>query len=99
MLRKMVMRLKEWLKGHDDAPLWLCFCRLIFAVSVLSFVILFFGPAILGGDLLGFWMYQDWSSTHVGFLYVALIVITFALALISGIPTFVYERKRMRELN
>ena len=93
---KMVKRLGEWFKGRDGAPLWLCFCRLVFAVSALSFVVSFFGPAILGGDLIGFWTYQDWSLTHAGFLYIVVIVVTFALAVISGIPTFAYERKRMK---
>jgi hypothetical protein len=95
-LPKVVKRLGEWFKGYDDAPLWLCFCRLIFAVSVLSFIVLLFGPAIFGGDLIGFWMYQDWSLTHAGFLYIVVIVVTFTLAVISGIPTILYEKKKMK---
>jgi predicted small integral membrane protein len=95
-LSKTVKRLKEWFKGYDDAPLWLCFCRLIFAVSTLAFIVSFFGPAILGGDLIGFWMYQKWSLTHAGFLYIIVIVVTFTLAVISGIPSFLYEKKKMK---
>lgn len=94
MLPRIVKRLAEWFKGYDDAPLWLCFCRLIFAVSALSFIVLFFGPAIFAGDVIGFWMYQEWSLTHAGFLYIVLIVITFILTVISGIPTFLYEKKK-----
>jgi type VI protein secretion system component VasK len=94
----MVKRLAEWFRGYDDAPLWLCFCRLVFAVSVLSSIVSFFGPAILGGDLIVFWMYQDWSLAHAGFLYVVAIVVTFTLAVISGIPTILFERKKMRRM-
>jgi phosphotransferase system glucose/maltose/N-acetylglucosamine-specific IIC component len=93
-LSKAVKRLGEWFRGYDDAPLWLCFCRLIFALSALSFIVSFFGPLILGGDLIGFLMYQ-WSVTHAG-LYIIVIVVTFTLALISGIPTFLYEKKKMK---
>lgn len=94
---RIVKQLAEWFKGYDDALQWLCFCRFIFAVSVLSFIVLFFGPAILGGDLIGFWMYQDWTSTHAGFLYIVVIVVTFILAMISGIPTLLYEKKKMKQ--
>ena len=97
-MSKIVKRLGEWFKGYDDAPLWLCSCRLIFAVSVLSFIVSLFGPAILGGDVIGFWMYQDWCLTHAGFLYIVVIVITFTLALISGIPTILYEKKKMKQI-
>jgi hypothetical protein len=93
----MVRRLEEWFKGYDDAPLWLCFCRLIFAVSALSFIVLFFGPAIFGGDLLGFLLYQG-ALTHAGFPYILVIVTTFILTVISGIPTFLYEKKKMKEM-
>jgi len=95
-LPKIVKRLKEWFKGQDGAPIWLCFCRLIFAVSALSFIVSFFGPAIFAGDMIGFWMYQEWTLTHAGFLYILVIVATFTLALVSGIPTFLYERKKMK---
>jgi uncharacterized protein YneF (UPF0154 family) len=97
-LSKTVKRLKEWFRGYDDAPLWLCFSRLIFAVSALSLIVLFFGPGILGGDLIGFWMYQDWFLTRAGFLYIIVIVVTFTLAIISGIPTFLYEKKKMKQM-
>lgn len=96
MLSKTLQRLREWFKGHDDAPLWLYFCRLIFAVSALAFIVSFFGPAVLGGDIMGFWMYQEWSLTNAGFLYIVVIILTFTLAVISGIPTFLYEKKRMK---
>lgn len=92
MLVGMVRRLEEWFKGYDDAPLWLCFCRLIFAISALSCSISFFGPAILGGDLISFWLYQEWALTNIGFLYI--LVTTFILTVISGIPTFLYEKKK-----
>jgi hypothetical protein len=91
-------RLGEWFKGYDDAPLWLCFCRLIFAVSSLSFIVSLFGPAILGGDVIGFWMFQDWCLTHVGFLYLVVVVVTFTLAVISGVPTILYEKKKMKQI-
>jgi hypothetical protein len=97
VLPTIVKRLGEWFTGYDDAPLWLCFCRLIFAVSALSFVVWSFGPAVLGGDLIGFWIYQQWSLTHAGFLYIAVTVVTFALAVISGIPTLLYERKKLKK--
>ena len=97
-MSKTVKRLGEWFKGHDDAPLWLCFCRLIFALSILSFIVSFFGPAIFGGDLIGFWVYQEWSLTHIGFLYMITIVVTFTLAIISGIPTFLYEKKKTKRM-
>lgn len=96
MLPKTVKRLREWFRGYDDAPLWLCFCRLIFAVSALAFTVSLFGPAIFGGDLIVFWMYQDWALTDAGFLYIIVIVVTFTLAIISGIPTFLYEKKKMK---
>src|SRR4030067_179910 len=91
VLSKTIKRFKEWFKGYEEAPLWLSFCRLIFAVSTLVFIVLFFGPAILSGDVIGFWMYQHWSLTYVGFPYIAIIVATFLLALIFGIPTFMHE--------
>jgi hypothetical protein len=90
-------RLEAWFKGDDGAPLWLCACRLIFAVAALAFIGAFFGPAILSGDLIGFWLYQSWVVTHAGFLYVVVIVVTFTFAVISGIPTFLYEWKRLKE--
>jgi len=99
VLSKTIKRFKEWFKGYEEAPLWLSFCRLIFAVSTLAFIVLFFGPAILSGDVIGFWMYQHWSLTYVGFPYIAIIVATFLLALIFGIPTFMHEWKRIEELN
>jgi phosphotransferase system glucose/maltose/N-acetylglucosamine-specific IIC component len=92
----MVKWLREWFKGYDGAPLWLCFCRLVFAVSALSFIALFFGPAILSGDMIGFWMYQEWTLTHASFLYILVVVATFTLTVISGIPTFLYEQKRIK---
>ena len=98
MLVEMVRRLEEWFKGYDDAPLWLCFCRLIFAVSALSFIVVFFGPAIFGGDQLGFLLYQEWTLTNIGFIYIIVIVTTFILTVISGIPTFLYEKKKMKEM-
>jgi len=94
----MVRRLEEWFKGYDDAPLWLCFCRLIFAVSALSFSVVLFGPAIFGGDQLGSLLYRDWALTHAGFPYILVIVTTFILTVISGIPTFLYEKKKMKEM-
>jgi len=76
---------------------WLCFCRLIFAVSTLAFIVLFFGSAILSGDVIGFWMYQHWALTYAGFQYIVVIVISFTLAVISGVPTFLYKHRRMRQ--
>jgi len=99
LLSKTVKRLKDWFKGHEEAPAWLRFCRLVFAVSTLAFIVLFFGPAIISGDVIGFWMYQHWALTYAGFPYIAIIVATFMLAVISGTLTFLYERKRMKELN
>jgi len=93
VLPKIVKRFEEWFRGYDGAPLGICFCRLIFVVSTLAFIVSFFGPAILGGDLIGFWMYQEWSLTHAGFLYIIVIVVTFTLTVISGIPTFLYEKR------
>lgn len=98
MLSKMVGRLKDWFKGYEEAPAWLSFCRLVFAVSTLVFILLFFGPAILSGDVIGFWMFQGWGSTYAGFPYMVIIVVIFMLAVISGIPTLLYEWKRMNEL-
>jgi predicted small integral membrane protein len=96
-LSKTVKRLKDWFKGYEEAPVWLCFCRLIFAVSTLAFIVLFFGPAILSGDVIGFWMYQHWALTYAGFQYIVVIVISFTLAVISGVPTFLYKHRRMRQ--
>lgn len=99
MLSKTVKRLKEWYKGYDEAPAWFRFCSLVFAISTLAFIAVLLGPAILiGGNVVGFWGYQDWALTYAGFPYIVIIVVTFMLAVISGIPTFRYERKRMREL-
>ena len=96
-MSKTVQRLKEWFRGYDDVPLWLCFCRLIFALSALSFIISFFGPAILWREVIGFWVFQDWALTHAGFLYIAVIVVTFTLAVIFGVPAFLYK-KRMKPI-
>jgi phosphotransferase system glucose/maltose/N-acetylglucosamine-specific IIC component len=63
----------------------------------MSFLISFFGPAILSGDVIGFWMYQHWSLNYAGFQYIVVIVISFMLAVISGVPTFLYEHRRMRQ--
>ena len=92
-------RLEAWFKGYDDAPWWLCACRLIFAVTYLAFIVSFFGPAILSGDPMGFWLHQYWAVTHGGSLYTVAIFVTFTLAVISGIPSIVYERKRMKEFD
>jgi hypothetical protein len=42
-------------------------------------------------------MHQNWAVTHADFLYVIVTVATFTFAVISGIPTFLYERKRLKE--
>lgn len=68
-------------------------------MSALSFLILFFGPSILTGDLIAYWLYSSWWSTNVSFPFIVVIVITFMLALISGIPTFLYERKKIKKSN
>lgn len=97
---KKAKRLGEWFRGYDDAPLWICFSRLIFAVSSLTFIVSFFGPAILVGDLIGFLAYQEWIIlTHASLLYIVVIVVTFVLAVISGIPTILYEKKKMGKSN
>ena len=87
-------RLREWFKD-DDAPLWLCFCRLVFAVSSLACVLIFCGPAILVGDVIVFFAYQEWifTHTHAHLVYIVAVVVTFTLAVISGIPAILYERK------
>jgi hypothetical protein len=97
VLPKIVKRFEEWFRGYDGAPLGICFCRLIFVVSTLAFIVLFFGPAILSGDVIGFWMYQHWALTYAGFQYIVVIVISFTLAVISGVPTFLYKHRRMRQ--
>jgi hypothetical protein len=93
---KTVSRLKEWYRGYEEYPAWLRFRSLVFAFSILAFIIVFFGPAILGGDVLGFWMYQ--REVQFSFLYLVVIVVTFVLAVVSGIPIFRYEFRRMKEL-
>lgn len=98
MLSKTVKRLKEWYKGYDEAPAWFRFCSLVFAVSALAFIVVLFGPAILGGNIIGFWVYQNWALTFAGFPYIVIIVVTFMLAVISGIPTLRYQFKKMRKL-
>jgi len=42
-------------------------------------------------------MYQDWALTYAGFTYIVIILATFMLAVVSGIPTLRYEWKRMRQ--
>lgn len=42
-------------------------------------------------------MFQDWALTHAGFLYIAVIVVTFTLAVIFGVPAFLYK-KRMKPI-
>jgi len=42
-------------------------------------------------------MYQDWALTYAGFTYIVIIIATFTLAVVSGIPTLRYEWKRMRQ--
>ena len=80
-------------RGYDGTPLWICFCRFVFAVSALAFIVSFFGPAVLGADLIGFLAYQEWILTHASFLYMVVIVVTFTLAVISGFLTIIYEKK------
>ena len=95
---KAAKRLGEWFKGYDDAPLWICFARFIFAMSSLALIVSFCGPAILVGDLIGFMAYQEWIIlSHASFLYIVAIAVTFILAVISGIPTILYERKKMEK--
>jgi len=95
-LSKKIKRLKNWFSGYEEAPLWLHFCRLIFAVSTLAFIVSFFGPAILSGDVIGFWMYEHWALTSAGLPYIVLVVVTATLAVISGIPASLYEKERMK---
>ena len=97
-MAKTVARLKDWFKGYEETPAWLGACRLVFAVSILVFVVLFFGPAVFGGNVLGFWLYQGWVFTYAGFAYVVITVAAFMIAVISGIPVFWFEWKRMNEL-
>jgi len=89
--------LKDWFRGYDEAPTRIRFLRVIFAFSALSFIISCFGPAISSGEIIGFWMYQDWALTHAGFTYIVIIIATFMLATVFGIPTLRYEWKRMRQ--
>ena len=96
-MSNMLRRLKVWFKGYEEAPLWLCFCRLVFAVSTLALIVLFLGPAILSGDVMGFWAYRHWALTFVGLPYIVFVVATFIIVVISGVPTFLSERKRMEE--
>jgi len=98
---RIAKRLRDWFMGYDDAPLWLCFCRLIFWVSSLACILSFCGPAILvEGDLIGVWAYQEWVRTDISFFYtyIVVVLVTFTLAVISGIPTFLYE-KNMEKSN
>jgi phosphotransferase system glucose/maltose/N-acetylglucosamine-specific IIC component len=69
----------------------------VFAFSTLAFIISCFGPAILSGEIIGFWMYQNWALTYAGFTYIVIIIATFMIAIVSGIPTLRYEWKRMRQ--
>ena len=101
-MSKIISRFREWFRGYDDAPLWLCFCRFIFAVSSLACILSFFGPAILVGDLIGFFAYQEYIQTDISFFYIYIVVVlvTFTLAVISGIPAILYEKKKMeKEIN
>ena len=93
-------RLREWL-GYDDGPLWLCFCRFVFAVSSLACVLTFCGPAILVGDVIVFFAYQEWifSHAHAHLVYIVAVVVTFTLAVISGIPAILYEKRKMEKSN
>jgi hypothetical protein len=98
LLAKTSARLKEWFKGYEEVPAWLAFCRLVFAVSILAFIVLFFGPALLSGNVLGFWLYQGWVFTYAGFPYIVITVAAFMIGTISGIPVFWFEWKRIKEL-
>jgi predicted small integral membrane protein len=89
--------LKDWFRGYDEAPARIRFLRVVFAFSALAFIISFFGPAILSGEIMGFWMYQDWALTYAGLTYIVIIIATFMIAIVSGIPTLRYEWKRMRQ--
>jgi len=98
VLPRIIKRLKESFRLWKDEPKWLWFCRLVFLLSAFSFLVSFFGPGILSGDLIAFWLYSNWSLTSVGSPFIVVIVVTFLLVVISGIPTFLYERKRIKEL-
>jgi uncharacterized membrane protein YcjF (UPF0283 family) len=93
----MVIRLRDWFRGYDEAPARIRFLRVVFAFSTLAFIISLFGPAILSGAVIGFWMFQDWALTYAGFAYIVVIIVTFMIAIVSGIPTLWYEWKRMRQ--
>jgi hypothetical protein len=94
MVSKTVKRLKDWYKGYGEYPEWFRFCSLVFAFSSSTFIIWFFGPAILGGDVIGYWMYQSQALSAVGSPYIVILVATFMIAVISGILIFRYEWKR-----
>jgi hypothetical protein len=94
MRSKTVSRLKEWYRGYEEYPAWLRFRSLVLAFSILAFIVVFFGPAILGGDVLSFWMYQ--TEVQFRLLYLVVIVVTFVLAVVSGIPILRYESRRMK---
>ena len=96
---KIVRRFKEWFT-YDDAPLWLCFCRFIFVVSFLAFILSFCGPAILVGDPMGCLAYMEIIlRTDISFFYIYIIIVlvTFTLTVISGIPVIRYEKKKMKK--
>jgi len=97
MLSGTVKRLKEWYRGYGEYPEWFRFCSLVFAFSSLTFLIWFCGPAILGGDLIAYWMCQS-QALSAGSPYIVILVATFITAVISGILIFRYEWKRMRKI-
>ena len=93
---KIGERIEEWYSWYGDYPAWFRLCSLIFACAVVTFSVLLFGPLIIGGDIIAYWVYTDalLSSSSIVAVYVlmALLVLFFAF------PIFRFELKRIRQL-
>jgi hypothetical protein len=96
---KIIKRLKAWYRGYGEYPEWFSFCSLIFAFASLTFIIWLFGPYLLNGDAISYGIYQSLVVSAAGSLYIVILVVTFIITVISGIPIFWYEwMKRMRKI-
>lgn len=99
MIRKLKKRIEDFLRtlsrqpltrigSWKDDPKWILFGRLVMWGSVLSVL----GMLVIS-TYVGLWYLPPYVSRS--FLVVTAVLIFLATA--SGIPVFLYERKRMRE--
>ena len=77
------------------------FLQVYFSGVIFSLHSLVLWTAILVGDPIGFMAYQEWVQTDINFFYIYIVVVlvTFTSAVISGIPTILYEKKKMEKSN